>query len=89
MPCTSSAVEHFEKEGVLYAPGKASNAGGVAVSWLEMVQNRSGLSWEEEEVRCCAPPCAARAARLASSMLLDTGAAGAAGHWRCVCASVC
>lgn len=50
MPCTSSAVEHFEKEGVLYAPGKASNAGGVAVSWLEMVQNRSGLSWEEEEV---------------------------------------
>ena len=39
MPCTPDAVEQFTKNKVLYAPGKASNAGGVAVSGLEMAQN--------------------------------------------------
>lgn len=50
MPCTVEAVEAFEKAGVLYAPGKASNAGGVATSGLEMSQNAMRLSWVREEV---------------------------------------
>jgi glutamate dehydrogenase (NADP+) len=43
-------VRVFERSGVLYAPGKASNAGGVATSGLEMSQNASRLSWPREEV---------------------------------------
>lgn len=39
MPCTDDTVKIFKKADVLYAPGKASNAGGVAVSGLEMTQN--------------------------------------------------
>lgn len=50
MPCTAGAVEVFEKNGVLYAPGKASNAGGVATSGLEMSQNAMRISWTAEEV---------------------------------------
>jgi len=45
MPCTPDAVEIFSEAGVLYAPGKASNAGGVATSALEMQQNASRDSW--------------------------------------------
>jgi len=50
MPSTPEAVEVFLKAGILYAPGKASNAGGVAVSGLEMSQNSLRLSWTREEV---------------------------------------
>lgn len=50
MPCTPEAVALFQKAGILYAPGKASNAGGVAVSGLEMSQNSMRYSWTSEEV---------------------------------------
>ena len=50
MPCTNEAAKLFEAAGVLYAPGKASNAGGVATSGLEMSQNAMRLSWTAEEV---------------------------------------
>ena len=50
MPCTPEAVEHFHKEGVIFAPGKASNAGGVSVSGLEMSQNSMRYNWTAEEV---------------------------------------
>jgi glutamate dehydrogenase (NADP+) len=50
MPSTLQAVRVFERSGVLYAPGKASNAGGVATSGLEMSQNAARLSWPREEV---------------------------------------
>ena len=50
MPSTLGAVEQFVKAGILYAPGKASNAGGVATSGLEMSQNAVRLSWSREEV---------------------------------------
>lgn len=50
MPTTIEAVRVFEASGVLYAPGKASNAGGVATSGLEMAQNAMRLSWSREEV---------------------------------------
>lgn len=50
MPSTLEAVKIFEYKGILYAPGKASNAGGVATSGLEMSQNAERLSWTSEEV---------------------------------------
>ncbi len=50
MPCTPEAVEAFQKAKVLFAPGKASNAGGVATSGLEMSQNSMRMSWSREEV---------------------------------------
>jgi glutamate dehydrogenase (NADP+) len=50
MPSTSEAVRLFLAEKILYAPGKAANAGGVAVSGLEMAQNSMRLSWSREEV---------------------------------------
>lgn len=50
MPSTLEAVEVFLKAGTLYAPGKASNAGGVATSGLEMSQNAARLSWSAGEV---------------------------------------
>ncbi len=50
MPSTAEAVKVFEEAGVLYAPGKASNAGGVATSGLEMSQNAMRLSWTRDEV---------------------------------------
>ncbi len=50
MPSTLEAVDVFHKAGVLYAPGKASNAGGVATSGLEMAQNAQRLGWTHGEV---------------------------------------
>ncbi len=50
MPCTPEAVTVFHENKVLFAPGKASNAGGVSVSGLEMSQNSMRLSWNSEEV---------------------------------------
>lgn len=50
MPSTPEAVNVFLDAGILYAPGKAANAGGVSVSGLEMSQNSERLSWTEEEV---------------------------------------
>ena len=50
MPCTPGAVEIFQKNGLLFAPGKASNAGGVATSGLEMSQNSLRMSWTRERV---------------------------------------
>ncbi|WP_194785463.1 NADP-specific glutamate dehydrogenase [Actinomyces haliotis] len=48
MPCTPEAIEAFQEASVLYAPGKASNAGGVATSALEMEQNASRNRWDAE-----------------------------------------
>jgi glutamate dehydrogenase (NADP+) len=50
MPSTPEAIEVFQKAGILYAPGKAANAGGVATSGLEMTQNSNRLSWTRDEV---------------------------------------
>jgi glutamate dehydrogenase (NADP+) len=50
MPCTPEAVEIIQRNGVLFAPGKASNAGGVATSGLEMTQNSMKLRWNRQEV---------------------------------------
>lgn len=50
MPCTPEAVHHFQENDVLFAPGKAANAGGVSVSGLEMSQNSMRLNWPKEEV---------------------------------------
>ena len=50
MPSTPEAVEEFERSGVLFGPAKAANAGGVAVSGLEMAQNAMGIQWTREEV---------------------------------------
>ena len=50
MPSTPDAILHFHNNNVLYAPGKASNAGGVAVSGLEMAQNSLRYSWTRDEV---------------------------------------
>jgi glutamate dehydrogenase (NAD/NADP) (EC 1.4.1.3) len=50
MPSTPEAVDVFQKNKILYAPGKAANAGGVSVSGLEMTQNSERFSWSAEEV---------------------------------------
>ena len=50
MPCTPEAVQVLLDAGVLYAPGKAANAGGVATSGLEMAQNSARLAWSRDEV---------------------------------------
>lgn len=50
MPTTNEAIQLFEENGVLYAPSKACNAGGVTASGLEMSQNAMRLSWPREEV---------------------------------------
>ncbi|HQH41122.1 MAG TPA: NADP-specific glutamate dehydrogenase [Bacteroidales bacterium] len=50
MPCTPEAIEIFQKNKILFAPGKAVNAGGVATSGLEMSQNAMKLNWGREEV---------------------------------------
>ena len=50
MPSTPEAIDEFLKAKILYAPGKAANAGGVSVSGLEMTQNSIKLSWTKEEV---------------------------------------
>jgi glutamate dehydrogenase (NADP+) len=51
MPTDLDGVHVFKKAGILYAPGKAANAGGVAVSGLEMSQNSARISWKEEELQ--------------------------------------
>ena len=50
MPSTPEAIETFQKAKLLYSPGKASNAGGVATSGLEMTQNSMRIKWSAEEV---------------------------------------
>lgn len=50
MPCTPKAISVFSRNKLMFAPGKASNAGGVAVSGLEMSQNAIGYSWSVDEV---------------------------------------
>lgn len=50
MPCTTESVDFFREKTLLFSPGKASNAGGVATSGLEMTQNSQRLSWTSEEV---------------------------------------
>jgi len=50
MPCTPEAIELFQNNKVLYAPGKAANAGGVATSGLEMAQNSMKINWSRAEV---------------------------------------
>ena len=50
MPSTIGAIEHFHRHSVLFAPGKASNAGGVATSGLEMAQNSRRMSWSMKKV---------------------------------------
>jgi len=50
MPSTPEAIHHFQNHKILFAPGKASNAGGVATSGLEMSQNSLRISWTREEV---------------------------------------
>lgn len=50
MPCTPEAIEIFHKNKIMFSPGKASNAGGVATSGLEMSQNSMRFNWTSEEV---------------------------------------
>ena len=50
MPCTPEAIEVFQDNGILFSPGKASNAGGVATSGLEMSENSLRMNWTREEV---------------------------------------
>ena len=50
MPSNAEAIAYFHKNGVEFGPAKAANAGGVAVSGLEMAQNSARLSWTREEV---------------------------------------
>ena len=50
MPTTAEATEYLQNNGILFCPGKAANAGGVATSALEMSQNSERLSWSFEEV---------------------------------------
>ncbi|MCI5118430.1 MAG: NADP-specific glutamate dehydrogenase [Candidatus Electrothrix sp. LOE1_4_5] len=50
MPCTHEAIDIFIQNNILYGPGKAANAGGVAVSGLEMSQNSMRLAWSQDEV---------------------------------------
>jgi len=50
MPCTPEAIQVLQNNRILYSPGKASNAGGVATSGLEMAQNSMKINWSREEV---------------------------------------
>jgi len=50
MPCTPEAIEKFQQNQILFAPGKAANAGGVATSGLEMAQNSMKINWSRTEV---------------------------------------
>jgi glutamate dehydrogenase (NADP+) len=61
MPTTPDAVELLQDAGVLFAPGKAANAGGVATSALEMSQNAARQRWDFEERRATAVDHARRA----------------------------
>ena len=51
MPTELAGIEAFQEAGILYAPSKAANAGGVAVSGLEMSQNSARISWKEDELQ--------------------------------------
>ena len=51
MPTDLDGVHHFKDARILFAPGKAANAGGVAVSGLEMSQNAARMSWKEDELQ--------------------------------------
>ena len=51
MPTTLDGIRKFREAGILFGPGKAANAGGVAVSGLEMSQNSAKISWEESELQ--------------------------------------
>ncbi|MBD8525993.1 NADP-specific glutamate dehydrogenase [Pseudomarimonas arenosa] len=51
MPCTLQAVHQFQAAKILFAPGKAANAGGVGVSGLEMSQNSARITWKEDELQ--------------------------------------
>jgi glutamate dehydrogenase (NADP+) len=50
MPCTKAAIQVFHDNGIMFAPGKAANAGGVAVSAFEMSQNSARIAWTFEEI---------------------------------------
>ncbi|PAM94447.1 glutamate dehydrogenase, partial [Flavobacterium sp. IR1] len=50
MPCTPAAIAVFQESRILFSPGKASNAGGVATSGLEMSQNSLRFNWTSDEV---------------------------------------
>lgn len=50
MPCTAEAIDIFRKSKIWFGPGKAANAGGVAIQGLEMAQNSSRVQWTAEEV---------------------------------------
>ena len=50
MPCTPEAISIIQKSRILFAPGKAANAGGVGTSGLEMSQNSMKLNWSRQEV---------------------------------------
>ena len=51
MPTELKAIDTFQEARILYAPSKAANAGGVAVSGLEMSQNSARITWKEEELQ--------------------------------------
>lgn len=51
MPTSATAMHYFQEQGILFGPGKAANAGGVAVSGLEMSQNSARITWKEEELQ--------------------------------------
>jgi glutamate dehydrogenase (NADP+) len=51
MPTDLAATHLFKEAGILFAPGKAANAGGVAVSGLEMSQNSARISWKEDDLQ--------------------------------------
>ena len=50
MPCSREAIQVWKQNSIVYIPGKASNAGGVAVSGLEMAQNAARLTWSRDKV---------------------------------------
>ena len=51
MPTEQAGIEHFTNAKLLFAPSKAANAGGVAISGLEMSQNSARITWKEEELQ--------------------------------------
>jgi glutamate dehydrogenase (NADP+) len=50
MPCTSEAIEVFRQSKIVFGPGKAANAGGVAIQGLEMLQSTNHVQWTPEDV---------------------------------------
>ena len=76
MPSTIEATEIFQKNGVLFAPGKAANAGGVATSALEMSQNSQRLSWTFDEVDAKIKDIMVRIFHMADDAAREYGAEG-------------